>query len=228
MLYVVLVELVVLLELVAPVLPAVLIVPVVLVVPVVPVVHVVPVVPVVLVDPWIIPFINRLRSHFEKFEILKILKILKNVRKISKSRKNSGQKFGQNFFFDFSESESSNSQKKAINFFLVPAPVEMGPKDPKKGHNWRNNFLPKRKKIPKISTINTLRFKAFLAKTNDSIFFKNPKTFIWGQKGPKRAKKGQRDFFFKKKFLSLFYVYDPLTSCKKAKKSNELFSLTCG
>ena len=33
-------------------------------------------------------------------------------------------------------------------------------------------------------------------------------------------------FFFKNPALLLFYVYDPLTSCKKAKKSNVPFSLT--
>ena len=35
-------------------------------------------------------------------------------------------------------------------------------------------------------------------------------------------------FFFENRALSVFIIYDPLTSCKKAKKSLEPFSVTFG
>ena len=41
-------------------------------------------------------------------------------------------------------------------------------------------------------------------------------------------KKGGRGFFIKNRALSVFYVYCPLTSCKKAKKTLEPFSRTNG
>ena len=74
------------------------------------------------------------------------------------------------------------------------------------GQNSRNNFFLNLKKFWKFSTINTLRLKPFWAKTNDTIFFKNSKTLILGTFCPK---KGQRDFFFKNRALSLFTFIDP-------------------
>ena len=41
-------------------------------------------------------------------------------------------------------------------------------------------------------------------------------------------KKGQRAFFFKNRFPSLFYIYGPLTSCKKLEKSLEPIPVTLG
>ena len=92
------------------------------------------------------------------------------------------------------------------------------------GHNSRNNFFLNLKKFTKISTINTLRLRPFWAKTNDTIFLKKSKTLILGIFWWIWA---ESDFFFENRALSLFFIFDPLTSCKKAKKSNEPFSLTC-
>ena len=61
----------------------------------------------------------------------------------------------------------------------------------------------------KLANHNTIHFRSFLAKTNDSILHKSKKKTIFGP------------FFPKNPALSLFYVYGPLTSCKKIEKTNE-------
>ena len=73
----------------------------------------------------------------------------------------------------------------------------------------------------KLANHKTLHFRLFLAKTNDSIFCKSPKTLFLGLFRPFFPYFGKMRIFPKNRALSLFYVYGPLTSCKKSEKSNE-------
>ena len=73
----------------------------------------------------------------------------------------------------------------------------------------------------KLANHNTLYFRSFLAKTNDSIFRKSPKTLFLGLFGPLLPIFEKMRIFPKNPALSLFYVYGPLTSCKKIEKTNE-------
>ena len=73
----------------------------------------------------------------------------------------------------------------------------------------------------KLANHNTLHFRSFLAKTNDSILRKSPKTLFWGHFGPFLPIFEKMRIFPKNPALSLFYVYGPLTSCKKIEKTNE-------
>ena len=64
-----------------------------------------------------------------------------------------------------------------------------------------------------------LHFRSFLAKTNDSIFRKSPKTLLLGYFGPFFPIFEKMRIFPKNPAPSLFYVYGPLTSCKKLEKN---------
>ena len=73
----------------------------------------------------------------------------------------------------------------------------------------------------KLANHKTLHFSPFLAKINDSILCKSPKTLFLGLFGPFLPIFGKMRVFPKNPALSLFYVYGPLTSCKITKKTNE-------
>ena len=76
----------------------------------------------------------------------------------------------------------------------------------------------------KLANHNTLQFRSFLGKTNDSIFRKSPKTLFWatlGLFGHFLPIFENMRIFPKNPALSLFYIYGPLTSCKKLEKTNE-------
>ena len=67
----------------------------------------------------------------------------------------------------------------------------------------------------------TLHFRPFLAKTNDSILRKSPKTLFWGFFGPFFPIFQKMRIFLKNRALSLLSIYGPLTSCKISEKTNE-------
>ena len=73
---------------------------------------------------------------------------------------------------------------------------------------------------------NKHRFRPFSATSNDSIFFKSPKTSFLGHFGPKTSFNLILGFFSKNRAPSLFFPYGPLTSCKKSEKAYEPMSLT--
>ena len=73
----------------------------------------------------------------------------------------------------------------------------------------------------KLANHNTLHFRSFLAKTNDSILRKSPKTLFLGLFRPLFPIFEKMRIFPKNPALSLFYIYGPLTSCKKSEKTNE-------
>ena len=76
----------------------------------------------------------------------------------------------------------------------------------------------------KLANHETLHFRSFLAKTNDSILHKSLKTLFLGLFGPFWALfqfLGKMRIFPKNRALSLFYIYGPLTSYKKIEKTNE-------
>ena len=64
------------------------------------------------------------------------------------------------------------------------------------------------------------------AKTNEKISQKSWKTLILGYFDHIYCHAHFLRIFSKNRALSPFYIYDPLTSCKKAKKSNEPIRLT--
>ena len=73
----------------------------------------------------------------------------------------------------------------------------------------------------KLANHNTLHFRSFLAKTNDSIFRKSPKTLFLGLFWPFLPIFEKMRIFPKNPAVSLFYVYGPWNSCKKIEKTNE-------
>ena len=73
----------------------------------------------------------------------------------------------------------------------------------------------------KLVNHKTLHFKPFLTKTNGWIFCKSPKTLFFPIFGPFLPIFGKMRIFLKNRAPSLFYIYGPLTSCKKLKKTNE-------
>ena len=66
-----------------------------------------------------------------------------------------------------------------------------------------------------------LHFQVIPAKTNDSISRKSWKTLILGPFGPFLPKFGQMRFFSKNRALSLFIIYESLTSYQKSEKTYE-------
>jgi hypothetical protein len=64
------------------------------------------------------------------------------------------------------------------------------------------------------------------AKTNEKISQKSWKTLILGYFDHIYCHAHFLRIFSKNRALSLFYIYDPLTSCQKSKKSNEPFPRT--
>ena len=76
-----------------------------------------------------------------------------------------------------------------------------------------------------IEKHNSFHFRPLLAKTNDSILRKSPKTLFLGTFGLIFS---QMRVFPKNWALSLFCVYGPLTSCKISEKTNEpILRKTC-
>ena len=76
----------------------------------------------------------------------------------------------------------------------------------------------------KLANHNTLHFRSFLAKSNDSILHKSPKTLflgILGLFGHLFPIFWKMRVFPKNQARSLFIIYGPLTSCKKLEKTNE-------
>ena len=73
----------------------------------------------------------------------------------------------------------------------------------------------------KLANHKTLHFRSFLAKTNDSILRKGPKTLFLGLFGPFFAIFQKMRIFPKNPALSLLSIYGPLTSCKISEKTNE-------
>ena len=73
----------------------------------------------------------------------------------------------------------------------------------------------------KLANHKTLHFRSFLAKTNDSILRKSPKTLFLGLFGPFFPIFQKMRIFPKNPALSLFIIYGPLTSCKISEKTNE-------
>ena len=73
----------------------------------------------------------------------------------------------------------------------------------------------------KLANHITLHFRSLLAKTNDSILRKSPKTLFWGLFRPFFPIFEKIRIFPKNPALSLFYFYGPLTSCKISEKTNE-------
>ena len=73
----------------------------------------------------------------------------------------------------------------------------------------------------KLANHNTLNFRSFLAKTNDSILHKSPITLLLGLFVVFFPIFGQMRIFLKNRALSLFYIYGPLPSLKISEKSNE-------
>ena len=76
----------------------------------------------------------------------------------------------------------------------------------------------------KLANHNTLHFRSFLAKSNDSILSKVQKPYFqvfWGLFGPLLPIFWKIRVFPKNRALSLFSLYGPLTSCKKSEKTNE-------
>ena len=77
----------------------------------------------------------------------------------------------------------------------------------------------------KLANHNTLHFRSFLAKTNDSILCKIPKKIILGAIldlfGPFLPIFEKMRFFPKNRALSLLRIYRPLTSFKISEKNNE-------
>ena len=73
----------------------------------------------------------------------------------------------------------------------------------------------------KLANHNTLHFRSFLAKTNDWILRKCPKTLFLGLFGPFFPIFQKMRIFPKNRALSLLSIYGPLTSCKISEKTNE-------
>ena len=73
----------------------------------------------------------------------------------------------------------------------------------------------------KLTNHNTLHFRSFLAKSNDSILCKSPKTLFLGLFGPFFPIFWKILVFLKNRVLSILSLYGPLTSCKIYKKTNE-------
>ena len=78
----------------------------------------------------------------------------------------------------------------------------------------------------KLYNNNKHRFRSFSAKSNDSIFFKSPKTSFLGHFGPKTSFNLILRLFSKNRALLNFCPYSALTSCKESKKCNEPFLRT--
>ena len=73
----------------------------------------------------------------------------------------------------------------------------------------------------KLANHNTLHFRSFLAKYNDSVVRKSPKNPFLGHFRHFLLIFEKMRIFPKNPALSLFYIYGPLTSCKKIEKTNE-------
>ncbi len=70
-----------------------------------------------------------------------------------------------------------------------------------------------------IKNHNILQFTSFPEKTNENFFCKSPKTLFLGHFGPIFPNFGKTGFFPKNLASSLFFPYNPLTSCKKSEKT---------
>ena len=80
--------------------------------------------------------------------------------------------------------------------------------------SWEREFSQIWDLCRKLANYKTLHFRSFLAKTNDSIFRKIPKTLFLGLLpifGPFLPIFGKMRIFPKNPALSLFYIYSPLT-----------------
>ena len=64
-----------------------------------------------------------------------------------------------------------------------------------------------------------LHFKVIPAKTNDSISQKSWKTLILGRFGPEMPENRKTGFFPKNRALSVFIIYESLTSYQKSEKT---------
>ena len=64
------------------------------------------------------------------------------------------------------------------------------------------------------------------AKSLEPFLRKLAKSLILGHFGYKSAKIAKMRFFFENRAVSLFLLFGPLTSCKKAERSNEPFFIT--
>ena len=73
----------------------------------------------------------------------------------------------------------------------------------------------------KLANRKSLHFRSFLAKTNDSILHKCPKTLFLGLFGPFLPIFEKMRIFPKNGAQSLLSIYGPLTSCKISEKTNE-------
>ena len=73
----------------------------------------------------------------------------------------------------------------------------------------------------KLANHKMIHFRSFLAKTNDSILRKGPKTLFWGLFGPFSPIFQKMRIFQKNRALSLLSIDGPLTSCKISEKTNE-------
>ena len=73
----------------------------------------------------------------------------------------------------------------------------------------------------KLANHITLHFRSFLAKTNDSILRKSPKTLFLSLFRPFFPIFQKMKIFPKNPALSLLCLYGPLTSCKISEKNNE-------
>ena len=73
----------------------------------------------------------------------------------------------------------------------------------------------------KLANHKTLHFRSFLAKTNDSILRKSPKTLFLGLFRPFFPIFEKMRIFPKNPALSLLCLYGPLTSCKISQKTDE-------
>ena len=73
----------------------------------------------------------------------------------------------------------------------------------------------------KLANHITLHFRSFLAKNNDSILRKSPKTLFLGLFRPFSPIFQKMRIFLKNPALSLLCLYGPLTSCKISEKTDE-------
>ena len=122
-----------------------------------------------------------------------------------------------NFMQNMKSNETILSNIQKSRFFPTALPT-FGPFYPK---SREREFFQIWDLHRKLANHKTLHFRSFLAKTNDSILRKSLKTLYLGLFRPFFPIFQKMKIFPKNPTLSLFYIYGPLTSCKKSEKNNE-------